>query len=628
MTARHLRRRQLLGCALATALSLGLAGCGESSSPTSLADGYTVTVPVLWAGRNADGTPAGGVEPASVWVGEDNNPGYSVDYTDLEAGGAGAAWRAASGSAAAIGTLFSSANPAQLGIRFNVTGPIDGPSGGAALTVGVIAATRRIPLIAGVTMTGTIAPDGSIGRVTSIPTKLRAAAASGYKTVLLPSANMTDGSDPTVPTSMVQFGQTLGLTVLPVLNRAEAVGHMTGSTLNPLNPNSPRMSATAAAATSTRTTDLIQRLSSLTATANVSADQRRRARLQLSAARQELQADNTPAAYALGLAEYRRLLRESAQRDTAQDIRARGLPDVQQGLVTRANELRALAETQRREAVNAPTFDSYQRLSLPAAIAPLTYAIAVISNVESVISQQPSRRNALATAAALADQRASLDTAEPTSSAVVASSPSTLSAPPGVEAFLSGYTNFLVAAGEANQQYADELLGGRRPEQPTVASLSAVVDVLDTQTSLIPLDSQDLDAELIQSSQAITFFVFSSALVTDQDIFGIREEQLGNQDGLLPDPEPVRQAVRNGEYTVNGLVVELSQRGISAELANWLSQWGTQAAQVTRGTQRETSGSLVGLHQLWGASVNVLLMQAWNADTTESAPETASTSAP
>src|SRR5438093_241096 len=63
---------------------------------------------------------------------------------------------------------------------------IGGPSAGATLTVGAIAALEGWDVAPDVLMTGTINPDGSVGPVGGIPEKAQAAADAGVKRFLFP----------------------------------------------------------------------------------------------------------------------------------------------------------------------------------------------------------------------------------------------------------------------------------------------------------------------------------------------------------------------------------------------------------------------------------------------------------
>ncbi|MDT7973582.1 MAG: S16 family serine protease [Armatimonadota bacterium] len=94
---------------------------------------------------------------------------------------------------------------------------IVGGSAGATYAVGMYVLVRNLPTRPGVAMTGTISPNGDIGPVAGIKEKVTAAMRLGFRTVLLPAANLADlGTSP------------LPVTVIPVRHFAEAVYHFTG----------------------------------------------------------------------------------------------------------------------------------------------------------------------------------------------------------------------------------------------------------------------------------------------------------------------------------------------------------------------------------------------------------------
>ncbi|MEM1643691.1 MAG: S16 family serine protease [Desulfurococcaceae archaeon] len=66
------------------------------------------------------------------------------------------------------------------------TAIIGGPSAGALMTVGFISLLLNITLSPGVTMTGMINPDGSIGPVGGLREKIEASAGAGFKVFLIP----------------------------------------------------------------------------------------------------------------------------------------------------------------------------------------------------------------------------------------------------------------------------------------------------------------------------------------------------------------------------------------------------------------------------------------------------------
>ena len=92
------------------------------------------------------------------------------------------------------------------------------------------------------TMTGTLAPDGTIGVVSGVPEKVRAAHAAGFTSVLVPFGTRTEpgGEDP------VAVGHALGIDVREVRDLPEAYRAFTGIDLAP-HGASPLLSASATA---------------------------------------------------------------------------------------------------------------------------------------------------------------------------------------------------------------------------------------------------------------------------------------------------------------------------------------------------------------------------------------------
>lgn len=78
-----------------------------------------------------------------------------------------------------------------MGIAYASTGT-DGPSAGAVMTVGFAALLKGDRIRRGIALTGTMAPDGTIGPVGGIADKIRAAAREGYRTILIPEGQRDD----------------------------------------------------------------------------------------------------------------------------------------------------------------------------------------------------------------------------------------------------------------------------------------------------------------------------------------------------------------------------------------------------------------------------------------------------
>lgn len=99
----------------------------------------------------------------------------------------------------------------------------DGPSAGAAMTVGFIAMFKGDRLQRGIALTGTLSAGGYIGPVGSIPDKMRAAAREGYRTILVPSGQLYGSG-----WNVSQVALELNLIVKEVENIDQAYELMTG----------------------------------------------------------------------------------------------------------------------------------------------------------------------------------------------------------------------------------------------------------------------------------------------------------------------------------------------------------------------------------------------------------------
>jgi hypothetical protein len=208
---------------LVVAATLAFAGCGAAGQEG-------VTVKALWYGTTQEGNTVGGVTTVDIGAVEDSpKTPLSVDLGGLRAAGAGPMWRAATAVAAVQAVLAAGVDPRRRQLRYSVHEAIDGPSAGALLAVGSLAALSGEPLAADTTtMTGTVLPDGSVGPVAGIVEKLRAAASAGITHVLIPTEPRRVSSPETGrAVDPVRFGRSLGLTVTRVASLPGAYAAMT-----------------------------------------------------------------------------------------------------------------------------------------------------------------------------------------------------------------------------------------------------------------------------------------------------------------------------------------------------------------------------------------------------------------
>jgi hypothetical protein len=584
--------------------SVALGGCGSDDS---------LTVPVLWAANQSDGTIAGGIEPATVEVRQIGEPGFTLNLKDVEAEGAGSQWQAASSAAAAVGTLLSGTDPNEVDVSFDVTGPIDGPSGGAALTVGVLAAIRDEGLRSGVTMTGTINPDGSVGPVTNVLTKVKAAAEDGYDTVLIPVGTEVE-IDPTtgVEVDIADLGRSLGVEVRVVPNVGAAYRYFTGQTIAPESGRRARVGRPVGRVARLTTARLISRISQVIVDAGpgvIAASTLERVRQ----AKQATADGDLPLAYGLGVDALKSESREVLRAEVGAAFDSGGRAAAAGVIADRVRALRAEARRITTRSVRrAAALEFEQQLLVPVALGWITYSTALLEVVDQRIDagQGLGRGELISLAGVVADSAISIEDLGPDAIEAALASRPRLSDPPGpekTEAFLSGYTNFLIRGGRASELYFEDVveavgLGGAPAFiYPAFRALGRAVDQ-------IPPGTNPIEQEMIQASRAVSFFVLGSILVSGDSILGLESFGIGREVNPGSGSELLPGAVGGATSTVYEWSSSLQSRGLDMGYPVWSTDWGLAGFESLRGTGREADGAVLVLEEAWYSAIGCFML--------------------
>jgi hypothetical protein len=203
-----------------------------------------VIVHVVAKTTSANGKIGGSCRPVRVTASESNDGRARVGFFESEVGGTGDQWRSSGWMAAVTSTLLSDFDPRTTRVSFEYEGVVDGPSAGAVLTCGVLAAARGDKIRPDAAMTGTINPDGSIGPVGGIAHKIDGAVAEGMKLLLIPAGIRFDkNSDTGEMIDLLEYGESKGIEVRNVFDIYEAYRLLTGAELPRPDPAStPRIS--------------------------------------------------------------------------------------------------------------------------------------------------------------------------------------------------------------------------------------------------------------------------------------------------------------------------------------------------------------------------------------------------
>jgi hypothetical protein len=610
-------KRDLRFLTLITIGCLVLAGCSSSlyaQSPSAIPvdDGFQLTVPALWADA---ATSMSGIEPAGIWAGTVGPPGFDIDLASIEAEGAGRAWTAASASAAAVASMYSGLDPSAIDIHFTITGPIDGPSAGGILTVGALAALRGVSLLPGVTMTGTISPDGSIGRVGGITLKLEAAKEAGFSTVLLPPSNMQILDQETGEVlDAREVGALLGLTVRPVVDVAVAYREFTGLDLVPLTTASFTLPPSVLAAGSETASRLITLLETRVLSLKGAAAEA--VSLELAEASRALASGDSALAYGLGVDALYRSSRIAAEQETETAIDVRGIPATVAALRAEAKraEERARSALLRGSAVEPIVYE--QQMVTPSALTWLAYSIASLQALQPRLTETMSEPEVLAAGRTIALMSASIDVLGPDAQEVVQAMPGKPALPASrVAAFLSGYTNFLVRAGRSNRAYLQDVLlrGQSAGDAEQAAALDSELTVLarlDALTQEIPAGENALAEEISQAATALTYYVTSGEIVSSIQSFDAADLGIGQESPTVGNTAALNASVASAQGLVTDLADHLAGQGLDAGYPTWSGQWGVAAFEALDDTERSTAGAGLALDELWYAAIAELMVNA------------------
>jgi PDZ domain-containing protein len=125
-----------------------------------------------------------------------------------------------------LGPLHRPTGTLSLSTLSEVPTSSEGPSAGAALAVGFLAVLKGERLIGGIALTGTLEPTGRIGAVTRVAEKIKAAAQSGYRVLLVPRGQL-----PAPRVTLARMGTESNLILREVGTVDEAYEIMTGKKL-------------------------------------------------------------------------------------------------------------------------------------------------------------------------------------------------------------------------------------------------------------------------------------------------------------------------------------------------------------------------------------------------------------
>ncbi|CAB4964611.1 unannotated protein [freshwater metagenome] len=589
-------------CSITLGLTLLLSACGQ---PDETAGG--ITVPALWANDSG----VGGIEPAGITVNTSaDTPNFAVNLEDVDASGAGPAWRAATASAVATATLLSGVDPRHLSATYTITGPIDGPSAGAILTVGTLAAIRGRPLDPTVTMTGTVSPDGSIGRIGGVGTKIKAAADNNFGTVLLPTDNLFFRNLKGERIDAVVYGSSLGVAVRGVGSIAEAYQLFTGHAISAKGTLSAAGLLSPIADTATIVTSALIRNTQNVLDDVAMGKGRSTIGVELQAARAAFEDDDHPTAYGLAADAYKRSVRQIALEQTSSRLRIEGSGSVRSALLADAAAIQSQAEATITETRAMPNLGQGQQALLPTTLRWAVLADAYAGAVRDGLATSVADDVLVAAAMTLAGQRAGLDQFLPDALQILDS----MSNSPAVDAasaadFASGYSHFLLAAADANSAYLLAVFGPHQEEDPTDTGFIAAAErQLASRATNLPRDEAPLGEQVQGVAQAIAYYLLSAARVDALQVFGT--DGFGSSVTYAEDAPAMERDIEATARLIDAGVESLGSQEVDICGAAWSAAWAKGLSRNQSATQNAVSANAFSLTEIWFSAVSVQMLNA------------------
>lgn len=170
-------------------------------------------------------TTVGALIPAELSLSRsvDRTQPFELTVTETTPGGTGQELRNSLWQAAVVAALEAEDDLMGVRVNFKFSGQVDGPSAGGACCVALLAALRHQKMPSDYVFTGSVLPDGTVGRVGGILAKVKAAKAAGIRRILLPAyCRYEADADSGTLVDLKRLCESLGVTYVPVESVGEA----------------------------------------------------------------------------------------------------------------------------------------------------------------------------------------------------------------------------------------------------------------------------------------------------------------------------------------------------------------------------------------------------------------------
>ncbi len=592
-----------------------LVGTVAAADVSGIRDFPSLRVEALWYGKAADGSIQAGVTPVTVAASyDDPATPLLIDTGGLRAAGAGPMWTAATAVAEVQAVLIAGVDPREIQVTYSLKEAIDGPSAGGLLSAASLASIRGVPVLPRTTMTGTVLPDGSVGPVSGISDKLKAAHAAGYTRVLVPIGPSTDLRTGR-PVDLVALGRSLGVEVIPVSDVPQAYSHLTGT------PDVAKAEQPAPIAPGVltmlerRSHALVTTATTQVAALTVSQDPDVKAALPgirawLAVAQSELDQGDAVRAFAAA-SEAGQALREYAALDRSHNQSAQtSLTD--QVAQVRQEAARSKGEIQAAvlAVAGTPVSTVEQLAALPDVLAWGLFAMTSMDVADGQLSAVQSRADLDQVIRFVETARFEADTymtATAESLPLIGRQP--LSDPGKAGALLDAYATLIADGAEANSAYAESLPSPRKRSGYLRSLIDATQPIAAGKDTGFGADLGPTARPALHLGAALLEYVETTQLVNDLTSRPLAGTTSPPNTLPIKDPAVVARQATTAATTTAAQTTAITAAGLDASYLQWNSKWGQELAfgRIPEITDEQT---LHGLEYQWFAVLHSRVLVA------------------
>jgi hypothetical protein len=168
--------------------------------------------------------------------------------------------------------------------------------------------------------------------------------------------------------------------------------------------------------------------------------------------------------------------------------------------------------------------------------------------------------------------------------------------------YLSGYTNFLARAGEANAAYIADVVLPTIPSASVgtddVRSLKPVLEQSRMAREALSTATEEIPREIQDAAIAITDFVTTGMFVAATQELEVTGFNMVADAPTIADPSSVQASIKSLLGILAGASSQVAARGLDAGYPVWSAEWGSAAFTELSRQDRLGAGAVLAFSEL------------------------------